>query len=445
MAEARNRIGEALGQSRPAETAPREVARALFHEHLDLAAIRKALGQPSPANLPRPRAPVAPKKAPPAPVEAAPLPTPMQAALDERVQALRAARADEIAAWEQPDADLRPPPQRSVAHVETPPPVRPRARRGLLTGVALLAGVLSAGAWLGFGPDGEGGAALDRVAEAAPEAPPAVTGQVSSEPRAEVAADAGAPGRPSIGAARIEAGQPGLAEVRPAFLPAVVAGPAADVSIADIVVSPAPQPPVAAAPSVKFAALPLVAPLPSVVARPPAELSPPDAATPAPAFAALPLVPPAPRVMQPPVVVPAIRLPEVAPEAILAAAVRSSVPPAPRPEGRVAVAQPASVDRPRLAQPPAGSSRVVIHHAGGVPQAALTAALRRAGFARVEWRAVPRTTSRTQIRFFHAGDVGLSNRAAAALGQAGRKGRQEDFTHFQPPTTPGTVEIWLGD
>lgn len=45
----------------------------------------------------------------------------MQAALDERVLALRAAREDEIAAWEQPDADLRPPPQRSVAHVETPP------------------------------------------------------------------------------------------------------------------------------------------------------------------------------------------------------------------------------------------------------------------------------------------------------------------------------------
>jgi hypothetical protein len=442
LAEARNRIGETVGRSRPAETAPREVARALFHEHLDLAAIRKALGQPSPANLPRPRAPVVPRAAA---VEAAPLPTQAQA-LEERVLALRAAREEEIAAWEQPDADLRPPPQRTVARVEAPPLVRPRARQGLWLGGALLAGVLSAGVWLGFGPDGEGGEPLDRVAEAAPEAgssgaaAPAATGQASVEPRAEAPVVAGAPGRPTLGAARIEAGQPGLAEVQPAFLPAVVGGPAASVSLADISVPTTPQPPVAVAPPVEVAALPLLAPLPPVVAQPPAGLSPLEAATPAPAFAVIALVAQVPDVLQPPVVVPVVRLPDVAPET----AVRSSDTPAPRPDGRVAVAQPASVDRPRVASP-AGSSRVVVHHAGGGPQAALTAALRRAGFARVEWRAVPRTTSRTQIRFFHAGDVGLSNRAAAALGQTGRAARQEDFTHFQPPTTPGTVEIWLGD
>jgi hypothetical protein len=91
---------------------------------------------------------------------------------------------------------------------------------------------------------------------------------------------------------------------------------------------------------------------------------------------------------------------------------------------------------------------VVVHYAargGAIAREPLTAALRGAGFARVEWRAVPRTTSRTQIRFFHDADAGLSDRAAAALGRTGRPALRQDFTHFEPPATRGTVEVWLGD
>ena len=52
VAEVRNRIGEAVVRSRPADPPQHEIATALFNEHLDLAAIRKALGQPRAA--PRP-------------------------------------------------------------------------------------------------------------------------------------------------------------------------------------------------------------------------------------------------------------------------------------------------------------------------------------------------------------------------------------------------------
>ncbi len=50
MAEAagRNRLGEAVARAQPRPAEAREVASALFDEHLDLAAIRKALGQPRP-------------------------------------------------------------------------------------------------------------------------------------------------------------------------------------------------------------------------------------------------------------------------------------------------------------------------------------------------------------------------------------------------------------
>ena len=48
MAEssARHRLADAVASARRPEPEPREVAQALFDEHLDLAAIRKALGQP---------------------------------------------------------------------------------------------------------------------------------------------------------------------------------------------------------------------------------------------------------------------------------------------------------------------------------------------------------------------------------------------------------------
>jgi hypothetical protein len=47
----RFRVGEAVVRARPPASAERDVARELFREHLDLAAIRRALGQPRPSQL----------------------------------------------------------------------------------------------------------------------------------------------------------------------------------------------------------------------------------------------------------------------------------------------------------------------------------------------------------------------------------------------------------
>jgi hypothetical protein len=429
LAEARNRIGEALGQSRPPDPAPREVARALFHEHLDLAAIRKALGQPSPADLQPSRPPVVPKKAPPAPVEAASVPTPMQAALDERVQALRAAREDEIAAWEQPDADLRPPPQRIAARREEPPARSSAGWRLRLPAALALAGMLSVGGWLDLRPNGDGAPVREAGGVASPATVPL------GEP-AGIRPGAEASGRPSIGAPRIEDGAPGLAEIRPPSLPVFPAGLTAGLPRP----GPAAPPPVAAVSAgivLPSLAPPALAPTALVASQPPERLSPPVAAPPVVLAALRQPPPPDPRAARPAPVT-AAGLPVVAPAAVLP----GSGPPLPRPEARVAAVQPAR------APTPAGSSRVVVHYAargGAIPREPLTAALRRAGFERVEWRAVPRTTSRTQIRFFHDGDAGLSDRAAAALGRTGRPALRQDFTHFEPPATRGTVEVWLGD
>lgn len=98
--------------------------------------------------------------------------------------------------------------------------------------------------------------------------------------------------------------------------------------------------------------------------------------------------------------------------------------------------------------PPPSTSRAVVHLRGapGEPfRARLTETLRRAGFERVEWRAVAGTVSRTQTRHFHASDARAAERAAAALTAQGRPASPRDFTHYDPPASPGTVEIWLSD
>jgi hypothetical protein len=71
--------------------------------------------------------------------------------------------------------------------------------------------------------------------------------------------------------------------------------------------------------------------------------------------------------------------------------------------------------------------------------------LSKAGFERVEWRAVKGAVSASQIRFFHGGDTSLSTRALAVLSHLGQPASARDFTHFEPPTRPGTIEIWLSD
>ena len=75
----------------------------------------------------------------------------------------------------------------------------------------------------------------------------------------------------------------------------------------------------------------------------------------------------------------------------------------------------------------------------------MTTAFSRAGFARVEWRAVPDTVSRSQTRFFHATDRRLSDSAVRILAGFGLSAQPRDFQHYDPPARSGTVEVWLSD
>jgi hypothetical protein len=94
------------------------------------------------------------------------------------------------------------------------------------------------------------------------------------------------------------------------------------------------------------------------------------------------------------------------------------------------------------------TTRVVVHYQrapGAGARGALTASLRGAGFARVDWRSVAATVERTQTRYFHDTDRELSERAATVLAAAGRPASERDFTFYAPPTASGTVEVWLGN
>ncbi len=99
-------------------------------------------------------------------------------------------------------------------------------------------------------------------------------------------------------------------------------------------------------------------------------------------------------------------------------------------------------------QPGAASTRIVIHYHRSRADSFrpdLTAALRRAGFSRVEWRAVPDTVSQSQTRYFHDADRSLSAKAQAVLAASGLPAQARDFRHFDPPARTGTVEVWLSD
>jgi hypothetical protein len=94
------------------------------------------------------------------------------------------------------------------------------------------------------------------------------------------------------------------------------------------------------------------------------------------------------------------------------------------------------------------TTRVVVHYRrapGAGAREALTASLRGAGFARVDWRSVAATVDRTQTQYFHDADRDLSERAASVLAAAGRPASERDFTFYAPPTASGTVEVWLGN
>ncbi len=94
------------------------------------------------------------------------------------------------------------------------------------------------------------------------------------------------------------------------------------------------------------------------------------------------------------------------------------------------------------------AARAVVHIHGSIPpleRRALESALKAAGFPRVAWREVDFAIGRSNVRFFHDQDRDLAQTAGAALAKGGRAAAARDFTHFRPPTAPGTIEVWVAD
>jgi hypothetical protein len=159
-------------------------------------------------------------------------------------------------------------------------------------------------------------------------------------------------------------------------------------------------------------------------------------------------------VVSPAANLPAARLPAVDPEE---AAELATVLPRARPEGmrqlrpRAEAATVAAVRElatgvqdpppPELAGP-----RLVVHYSAANGSAAARRAasdLRAAGYGRVELRGVSFGISRSNIRYFHRADRSVADRSAQILGAAGYAADTRDFTFYQPLPTPGTVEVWI--
>lgn len=94
------------------------------------------------------------------------------------------------------------------------------------------------------------------------------------------------------------------------------------------------------------------------------------------------------------------------------------------------------------------SLRVLVHYPGGVGsetvQGALSA-LRDAGFGEVGPVSARVSISRTNVRYFHDEDSAAAEHIAGLLGDrlAGEPPLARDFTYFNPPPSPGSIEIWL--
>jgi hypothetical protein len=358
MAQAleRHAPAETRSPSRPSDPSRAEIARALFAEHLDLEAIRRALGQPRGRDAadPEDHAAPPPRAAEPAPeVRSAPLPSPPQTRSWWAVAAMMAV-----------------------------------GTTGLVTGGLLAIELPGTVAPVTISSDAPRPAA-PREASTGLTAPPLSTrapGIVAEMPPRPVAPGARLPGNaPTLVASSEFAGVAGGSKITLAMAPGGALS------------APPPTPP--------RELLPYPAP-PSVLVSPSEEVARPVVAR------------------------------EIEP-------VAAPAPPAPAslPAKIVALDPPA-----RAVQATPAAARVVIHYDRRVWSArpeGLAERLRAAGFGRVEWRPVELGIGASQTRFFHAADGGLSGRVAQVLAQAGRPVSQRDFTHFSPPPSPGTIEVWL--
>lgn len=396
-----------------------EVARALFDEHLDLAALRRALGQSTPRE--------------PQPYDARPAPE----------QGLPA------------EPDLAPEPPRDADPTIAPPQEArpPRSWR-------LLCAATAAGAATGFGLF----ISLSWFA-IWPFDAPAVSPIASATP------ELAAPDLATPELATPELATPDLATPELAIPELAMPGLAAPETAAPQLATPELARPELARPELAAPQLAMPQLATPQLAIP--DLPTPGLATAAPGGAPIAAEAPRPADDPPQVAVQPLALPP-APSPIGAAdgLAAAAAPAADRFASlRLAALDPADAAPPPLpavhvapwphplARPPMPASgeppilpatlqsaRAVVHfHGSGPPidRRAIETALRAAGFARVEWRRVNFGIGQSNVRFFHSQDRALAQKAGAALANGRRAAAPRDFTHYRPPTALGTVEIWV--
>lgn len=408
---------ESAARARGREPDRGDVASAFFAEHLDLDAIRRALGQRA-----------VPGRGGPAEGRAEKEAVRREPAREEPASA-RAGMAPDTAAEAPPlGRDLSSPPPggvpEEVALAAPPREQRPMSRRVVVLAPALLGGLVAVAMSLTIGPPGiPSGPGGDRS-----EGAPVALMETAPVPAPELTL--AAPSAPSL--------------VGDTVRPSPVPGIPDRATIAPLPVPDKPPALFTSAPAPRMSALVGDTYMsPGDMARRP-DLAPIRFALPA----DLPTGPPS-----APKPLPKSRFeshagaaPVLARETLVESTAMTVgsrftrerlVPPEPRP-------MPAAGPPP----PMRWTSRAVVHlrRAPGMAfRARLTETLRRAGFERVEWRTVAGTVNRTQTRYFHDGDAVASERAAAALAAQGRPASVRDFTHYDPPARHGTIEIWLSD
>jgi hypothetical protein len=198
----------------------------------------------------------------------------------------------------------------------------------------------------------------------------------------------------------------------------------------DVTPTPLPAPAVPEAPPRQTAALPTPPPAPpegtaTLASRDAAPTPPPAAALPEAAseqVAALPIPPPPP------------------PARVPAPPASASPPPPPLPDARRVVAEAA---QPAEAAPPAsrpGRLRIVAHYRLGGRGAAAALTERAVPNSDVELRQVGATPDVAVVRYFAPTDQGAAMQLASRLGGGWAV---QDFTHYSPRPSAGTLEVWL--
>lgn len=111
---------------------------------------------------------------------------------------------------------------------------------------------------------------------------------------------------------------------------------------------------------------------------------------------------------------------------------------------------PAETVRERAYVPPEPSpladARVVVHRPSSATYAEardLLDLLRARGVGEAEIRTVGVTVSRANVRYFHDRDRAAAERVVRLLEGDGYRAELKDFTHYRPPPSRGTVEVWL--